>query len=123
MNRAAMRFWVMPFPAGRGEKWQISTGGGLYAFWSKNGRELFYEAADHRIMVVEYQVNGNSFEARKPRVWSERQLFYPGILNLDLHPDGQRFAVLTAPDAASTSRLFHVTMLFNYFDELKRVIP
>ena len=70
------------------------------------------------------QVNGNSFEARKPRVWSERQLFYPGISNLDLAPDGQRFAVLTAPDAASTaSRLFHVTMLFNYFAELKRVIP
>ena len=115
--------WVMPFPAGSGGKWQISTGGGLYAFWSKNGRELFYEAADHRIMVVEYEVNGNSFEPRKPRLWSDRQLFYPGLSNLDLAPDGQRFAVLTAPDATSTASRFHVTMLFNYFDELKRMIP
>src|SRR5262249_27873926 len=29
--------WVMAFPAGRGGRWQISTAGGLYAFWSKNG--------------------------------------------------------------------------------------
>jgi Tol biopolymer transport system component len=116
--------WVMPFPASRGGRWQISTAGGLYAFWSKNGRELFYEAADHRIMVVDYQVNGNSFEARKPRVWSERQVFYPGISNLDLAPDGQRFAVLVPADGSkSGARPFHVTMLFNYFDELKRIIP
>src|SRR5262249_25817400 len=114
--------WVMPFPAGKGDKVPISTGGGLYAFWSKNGRELFYEAADHRIMVVDYQVKGNSFEASKPRVWSERQLFYPGVSNLDLDPNGERFAVL-APADASGGKLFHVTMLFNYFDALKRIIP
>jgi hypothetical protein len=116
--------WVMPFPAGRGDTYRISTNGGLYAFWSKNGRELFYEAADHRIMVVEYQVNGDLFVPRKPRVWSERQLFYPGISNLDLAPDGKRFAVLAPADASNTgTRPFHVTMLFNYFDELKRMIP
>ena len=75
-------------------------------------------------MVVDYRVIGDSFEAGKPRVWSDRQLFYPGISNLDLHPDGQRFVVLTPLDTAGTGeRLFHVTMLFNYFDELKRKIP
>src|SRR5438105_14911572 len=35
--------YVRPFPGGRGGKWQISTGGGLYGIWSNNGRELFYE--------------------------------------------------------------------------------
>ena len=35
--------YVRPFPGGRGGKWQISTGGGLYGLWSNNGRELFYE--------------------------------------------------------------------------------
>src|SRR5262249_1044399 len=116
--------WVMPFPAGRGDKVQISTKGGLYVFWSKNGRELCYEAGDHGIRVVEYQVNGGSFVPHKPRVWSERQLFYPGISNLDLDPDGQRFAVLAPADASKTgAKPFQVTMLFNYFDELKRIIP
>jgi serine/threonine-protein kinase len=38
--------YVRPFPAAGGGKWQISTGGGLYGVWSKNGRELFYETTD-----------------------------------------------------------------------------
>lgn len=76
---------------------------------------------DHRIMAVDYHKDGDSFIATKAHLWSERQIFYPGVTNLDIAPNGKRFAVLTAPDAASTGR-FHVTMLFNYFDELKRAI-
>jgi len=45
--------YVRPFPAWRGGKWQISNGGGLYGIWSNNGRELFYEMTDNRIMVVD----------------------------------------------------------------------
>jgi len=111
---------VRRFP-GAGSRSQISVGGGMYAFWSKN-RELFYETPDHRIMVVDYHEDGDEFIAAKPRLWSEHQIFYPGVLNADIAPNGKRFAVLTAPDAASTGR-FHITMLFNYFDELKRMIP
>lgn len=58
------------------------------------------------------------------RLWSDRQIFYPGVSNLDLAPDGKRFAVLTTPDAASGGRSsVHVTMPLNYFDELRRRIP
>jgi Tol biopolymer transport system component/predicted Ser/Thr protein kinase len=117
------QIWVRRFPGG-GSRFQISDGGGVYAFWSKNRHELFYEAPDHRIMVVDYREEGDAFIATKPRLWSERQIFYPGVQNLDIAPDGKRFAVLTLPDAASAGRSsFHVTMLFNYFDELKRMIP
>ena len=70
--------YVRPFPAGRGGKWQISTGGGLYPIWSNNGRELFYETPDYRIMVVDYTVSGDSFVPGKPRLWSDKQIFYPG---------------------------------------------
>jgi len=64
-----------PFPAGVGGKWQISSGGGLYAFWSSNDREIFYETADNRIMVVDYTVDGASFVPSKPRVWFDKPLF------------------------------------------------
>ena len=87
--------------------------------WSKNGHELFYESPDHRIMVVDCHEEADNLITTKPRLWSERQIFYPGVANLDIAPDGKRFAVLTAPDAGR----LHVTMLFNYFDELKRMIP
>jgi len=120
----ASEIYVRPFPAGQGGKWQISTGGGLYAIWSNNGRELFYEAADNRIMVVDYTVNGDSFVPGKPRLWSDKRIFYTGTSNLALAPDGKRFAVFPMPEAAGPEKgSVHVMFLENFFDELRRRIP
>jgi serine/threonine-protein kinase len=116
--------YVRPFPASTEEESQISAGGGRYAMWAKNGHELFYETADRRIMVVDYNAHGNVFDHGKPRLWSERQIFYPGLLNLDLAPDGKRFAVLNMPDASRGEKeSTHVVMLENFFDELRRRMP
>jgi len=116
--------YVRPFPGGRGGKWQISTGGGLYVIWSNNGRELFYETADNRIVVVDYTVNGDSFVPGKARLWSEKQIFYPGASNLTLAPDGKRFAVFPMPEAVRPENgTVHVTFLQNFFDELRRRVP
>jgi serine/threonine-protein kinase len=116
--------YVRPFPPASGGKWQISNGGGLYGIWSKNGRELFYEAPDNRIMVVDYSVDGASFLPGKPRLWSDKRLFYTGTQNLDLAPDGKRFAVFLMPESAPGEQgSVHVTFLLNFFDELKRRIP
>jgi WD40-like Beta Propeller Repeat len=116
--------YVRPFPASKGGRWQISTNGGLYALWSNNGRELFYEAPDNRIMVVDYAIEGGSFVPGKARVWSDKQLFFAGTSNLDLAPDGKRFLVFSVPEAPSGEKgSVHVTMLLNFFDEVKRRIP
>jgi len=80
--------------------------------------------ADNRIMVVDYSVNGDSFVPAKPRLWSETQVFNPGLLSLDLAPDGKRFAVLYSPERAGTEKSsVHVTMLLNFSEEVKRRIP
>lgn len=103
--------YVRPFPAGRGGK-------------SNNGRQIFCETLNHRIMVVDYTVNGDSFLPGKPRVWSERQIFYPGNSNLALAPDGKCFAVFPMPEAGGPEKgSIHVTFLLNFLDELKRRIP
>jgi Tol biopolymer transport system component len=116
--------YVRPFPAAGDAQWQISTGGGLYGLWSTNGRELFYETTDERIMVVDYTVEGNSFVPGKPRLWTDKQIFFPGTSNLDLAPDGKRFVVFTMPEAPADQKTsVHVTMLENFFDEVKRRIP
>ena len=47
----------------------ISTGGGRPPVWSRNRRELFYQAQDYRIMVTTYSAKGDSFAADKPRPW------------------------------------------------------
>lgn len=47
--------YVRPFP-GPGGKWQVSTGGGIYPRWRRDGRELFYVAPDNRMMAAPIEV-------------------------------------------------------------------
>jgi hypothetical protein len=75
-------------------------------------------------MVVDYTVSGNSFAHGKPKLWSDVRLFYPGVRNLDLAPDGKRFIMLNAPEKSGDGKSsVHVTMLLNFLDELQRRIP
>jgi len=76
--------------------------------------------------VSSYSVEGSSFRADKPREWSEATFAArprAPSRDLDLHPDGQRFAVAlgTRPEAGGT--LNHVVLVSNFFDELRRVAP
>jgi serine/threonine-protein kinase len=116
--------YVRPFPPGNGGRWQISTDGGLYPRWSNNGRELFYETMDNRIMVMDYKVDGASFVPGKSRQWSDQQLFYTGTSNMDLSPDGKHFVVFSTPEATGGNKgSVRVTMLLNFFDEVRRKLP
>ena len=75
-------------------------------------------------MVSTYTLEGDSFRADKPRLWSEGQLTDPAFeYSFDLHPDGQRFAVLRTPQSQTEAKLDKVTFIFNFFDELRRVAP
>jgi Tol biopolymer transport system component len=116
--------FVRPFP-GSGGKWRISTGGGKFPTWSRTGRELFYfSLSDGRIMVANYTVQGDSFSATKPRVWSDRQVLMPNFIRvLDLHPDGKRFAVFPRPEIEEAKGNLHVTFLLNFSDELRHRSP
>jgi serine/threonine-protein kinase len=116
----AEEIYVRPFPNSKGAKWKISADGGLFALWSNNRRELFYETLDYRIMVVDYTLEGASFVPGKPRLWSEKQLFYAGAMNLAIAPDGKRFAVLVPPESDAS---VHIAFLLNFFDDLKRRMP
>ena len=109
---------MRPFPAGRGGKWQISTGGGWRVVWSNNGRELFYETPDAHIMAVDYRAKGNSFVPGKPRLWCDTQISNARFDNLALAPDGKRFAVFPMPEAAGLEKgSVHVTFLLKFLDQ------
>jgi Tol biopolymer transport system component len=116
--------YVRPFP-GPGGKWQISNSGGRLPVWSRNGRELFFQNLDSRMMVEDYTATGDSFMQGKPRVWSDQQLHDPaGNLNYDIAPDGKKFAIfpeLKAP--AQEKGSVHIACLLNFFEELRRRVP
>ena len=114
--------YVRPF--GPGGKSQISNAGGAFPVWSRNGRELFFENPDNRIMVTDYEFKNGSFVPGKPRLWSDQQLHDLGALkNYDLTPDGKRLAIFPELRPAEEKGDVHVTFLLNFFDELRARAP
>ena len=123
----SLEVYVRSFP-GPGGEWQVSTGGGSMPTWSRSRGELFYAGIDNRIMVSGYAVEGDAFRADKPRIWSDVQ-FRTRPRNFlsrsfDLHPDGQRFAIAKLVTGSETqAKLDRVVLVFNFFDELRRLAP
>ena len=118
--------YVRPYPGSASspsEKWQISAGGGGSPVWSQRGRELFFTSGG-QIMVTQYAVRDGSFLARGPRPWSPtRILGNTGFSNQDLAPDGKRFAIFPQPEPVAADETPRVTLLLNFFGELRRRSP
>jgi serine/threonine-protein kinase len=115
--------YVRPFPAAAGQ-WQVSSDGGSCPIWSPNGRELFYQAPDSRLMAASYSAQDGSFHVGTRRPWSETRMPpCSGDRTFDLHPDGKRFAMLQALPEATETRHRSVVLVQNFFDELRRLAP
>jgi hypothetical protein len=122
-GREKLEVYVQPFP-GPGGRWQISTDGGGNPAWSRTRRELLYATPDNQIAAVSYTVNGDSFHAERPRALSNSR-FAPRVVNrsFDLHPDGDRMALVKAPEGPMRAKRDHIILIFNFLDELRRIAP
>jgi dipeptidyl aminopeptidase/acylaminoacyl peptidase len=110
-NRSGRReVYVRPFPPGEGE-WTISTDGGQGPRWRGDGKELFFEAADGKMMAVpvkkavpgaepvfEPGVPVALFDAHMPHAVTDFDFEY------DVTADGQRFLInaATGPSLAAS---------------------
>jgi serine/threonine-protein kinase len=109
---------VRGFPRPEG-KWQVSTAGGGFPVWSRTAAELFYRD-DEVVMVTNYRAVGEAFLAAKPRVWVEKENL--GGFGFDLASDGKRFVVVQEAESKEKGPC-HLTVLLNFFDELRRRAP
>jgi serine/threonine protein kinase/Tol biopolymer transport system component len=109
--------YVTPFP-GPGGKLPISESGGSYPRWRRNGKELFFQSLDNRLMAatlnvgtVRVDVEGVRplFEAHAPE--GAPRNFY------DVSSDGERF-LFTVPDAQTTAT--PLTLVTNWPALLKK---
>jgi Tol biopolymer transport system component len=119
--------YVQPFPGLQGSsagKWKISTGGGGLPTWARNARALFFQGRDGRIMSAGYRVEGNSFMADKPQVWSQQVIdsFGTRFRRWDISPDGKR-AIVAIPADDKSRKPAHLTFLLNFTDDLRRRVP
>jgi serine/threonine protein kinase/Tol biopolymer transport system component len=84
--------YLSTFPAGGG-KWQVSQGGGRWARFSRDGRELYYVGLDGEMMEASVTERGPTVEVGTPH-----QLFQLNGIELspyfDVTPDGKRFLLV-----------------------------
>ena len=57
--------YVRPFPSGGGPT-PMSTAGGVYPRWSRDGKELYFIAPDAKMMAVPVRATATSFDAGAP---------------------------------------------------------
>jgi Tol biopolymer transport system component len=117
--------FVRPFP-GPGGLQQISSNGGAWPMWSRTKPELFFISAlnNGQVMAASYATAGDSFRADRPRLWSPgRFQGRPRQRAINVHPDGQRFAVAAVQEPGVAANENKLVFVFNFFDKLKRLAP
>ena len=116
--------WVRPYPNTESGRWQVSTNGGQWPIWSRNGRELFYMALDGALMGVQVKDTGSTWTATSPTKILEPGYWSSGVLigrQYDVSPDGKRFLVVTPPkDPGDPPELI---VMQRWDEELKAKVP
>ena len=106
--------YVQPFPA-TGGKWKISIKGGNYPLWRRDGKEIFYMAAD-KLMAVEV-TSGERFEAGLPKMLFDCASIRGVRGKYAVKGDGQRFLVVTRIEETGPGSF---TAVLNWTADLKR---
>jgi len=109
--------YVASFPAGQ-TKIRISTTGGEYPKWRRDGKEIFFISTDQKVMAAEVMENAAGLKVGEPRALfgiharkvETRNSIY------DVSADGQMFLVNSLPDVAPPS----LTLVTNWSAELKK---
>ena len=112
--------YVQSFPPS-GNKWQISTGGGLQPRWRRDGKELFFVPGaesggpvPHDVMAVAVDTSSTGvFKAGVPqKLFTVALTAVSGTRNTwDVTPDGQRFLVVSP---RATTAVPPITVVVNW---------
>ena len=116
--------YVRPFPDVSAGRWQVSTGGGTRPLWSRNGRELFYLAADGRLTTVPVETAGSTFAMGNPvRVLERAYVSSAPGRPYDVSTDGRRFLMIKAGGGEEGAAPSQLIVVLNWFEELRRLVP
>jgi serine/threonine-protein kinase len=110
--------YVRPYPTPGGQ-FPISTDGGSEPIWSRDGRELFYRNGD-KMMAVAIAIGSTPTPGAAHLVFEGHyQVTDAGVAGYDVSSD-RRFLMIesTTPQQPVT----HITVVLNWFEELKRTV-
>jgi eukaryotic-like serine/threonine-protein kinase len=106
--------YVQTFPA-TGAKWQISKTGGTHPKWRGDGKELFYQGADRKMMAVELKRSG-TLQVDVPHPLFDTHITN-SLVRFAVTRDGQRFLIPTPISEASATP---ATVVLNWTAGIKR---
>ena len=118
--------YVRPFPDPGGKR-QLSTGGGIYPRWRRDGRELFYVTLDNRLVAVPVQTApvGRTLNPGAPVVLFATRMAIRGNAGLGgalskaqyaVAPDGRFLMIVPAEDTTVSP----ITIVQNWTAALKK---
>jgi serine/threonine-protein kinase len=118
--------YVRPFPGVDARRWQISTEGGAFPAWTRDGKEIVYQDGRGRIMAAE--VRGEEIDEVD---FSRSELLFtfgPGMGNgfiraFDVTSDGERFLFLDGDVVPGSGSAVQLILIQNWTEELKRLVP
>jgi serine/threonine protein kinase len=108
--------YAAPFP-GPGGKRQISSGGGSFPRWRKDGKEMFYVAADLRLTAADVSTKADTLEVGAARPLFGTVYTAGGFYTYDISADGQRILMAVPPAHGAGEPL---TLVQNWAAELKK---
>ena len=113
--------YVEFYPKG-GPRTQISSGGGSTPHWARLGDELFY-LNDGQLISVPVRTQPDFAITGDRQILFKHDACLWGVYDVDC--DGQRFLMVQpSSDAFAEPReRQRVNLVFNFFDELERLVP
>jgi eukaryotic-like serine/threonine-protein kinase len=109
--------YVTSFPGATG-KWRVSTAGGSWPRWRRDGKEIFFLSTDNaKLMAADVDSRGSQFSVGAEHVLFAARWRPGGRYSYDVAPDGQRIlgATLIEPPTPAPA-----TLVVNWLSELKR---
>ena len=101
------------------DKKRVSTTGGRFPVWRRDGSELFFVAADGQMMSSGAKTGGTEFEFATPKALFKTRMLAWGTNyhEFDVAPDGQRFLIGTLIGEAKAPP---PTVILNWLAKVKR---
>ena len=116
--------YVRAYPGPTG-KWLVSKDGGAFPHWTRDGREIVYVAglSPSRFMAADISVDkGVVHPGTAHQLFEAAVVRPPSGTFFDVTADGTRFALLQAESRPSSTGFTHVTLVFNFFSDVRRAL-
>ena len=97
-------------------KYPVSSEGGMRPHWSRDGKEIFFQTLDHKLMVVDVRA-ASTFEAGIPRSIPSPPIKRVLPYQYDISPDSKR--ILVNSPVGNTVQL-PITLVHNWLAGVQR---